>query len=159
MKGLTMTQPWATLVAIGANVIETRDWPTKYRGPFAIHAAKGFPADARALCRTQPFRAALAAGGSTSADELPRGAIVAVAELKSLLTCVPSTLREIRARSRRGELPPHEADFGDFSDGRFGFVLDDVQRVEPPVPARGMLGFWEVPPDVEALARARSRRG
>ena len=59
MKGLTMTQPWATLVAISANVIETRDWPTKYRGPIAIHAAKGFPPDARALCRTQPFRAAL----------------------------------------------------------------------------------------------------
>ena len=79
-----MTQPWATLVAIGANVIETRDWPTKYRGPFAIHAAKGFPPDARALCRTQPFRAALAAGGYGSADDLPRGAIVAVVELSAL---------------------------------------------------------------------------
>jgi len=159
VKGLTMTQPWATLVAIGANVIETRDWPTKHRGPFAIHAAKGFPPDARALCRTQPFRAALAAGGYASADDLPRGAIVAVAELKSLLACGPSTLRDIRARSRRGELPPHEADFGDFSDGRDGFVLDDVRRVEPPVPARGMLGFWDLPPDVEALARRRSLRG
>ena len=154
-----MTQPWATLVAIGANVIETRDWPTKYRGPFAIHAAKGFPRDARALCSTQPFRAALAAGGYESADDLPLGAIVAVVELKSLLVCGPSTLRDIRARSRRGELPPHEAAFGDFSNGRYGFVLDNVRRVEPPVPARGMLGFWKLPPDVEALVRKRSRRG
>ena len=150
-----MTQPWATLVAIGANVIETRDWPTKYRGPFAIHAAKGFPPEARALCRKRPFRDALSAGGYSSADDLPRGAVVAVVNLQSLLVCGPSTLKEIRARSKRGELPPNEADFGDFSDGRYGFVLNNVRRVEPPVPARGMLGFWELPPDVEAAVRRR----
>jgi hypothetical protein len=155
VKALTLTQPWATLVAIGANVIETRDWPTKYRGPFAIHAAKGFPPDARALCRKHPFRDALAAAGYASADALPRGAIVATVNLESLLVCGPSTLKEIRARSKRGELPPYEADFGDFSDGRYGFVLGDVCRVEPPVPTRGMLGFWEVPPDVERLLRQR----
>ena len=150
-----MTQPWATLVAIGANVIETRDWPTSYRGPFAIHAAKGFPADARAQCRRPPFRDALAAGGYASADQLPLGSVVALVELESLLVCGPSTLREVRARSRRGELPVHEADFGDFSAGRYGFVLRDVRRVEPPVPTRGMLGFWTLPPDVEAVVRER----
>jgi len=150
-----MTQPWATLVAIGANVIETRDWPTKYRGPFAIHAAKGFPPEAQALCRRQPFRDALRAAGYESADELPRGAVVAVVNLQSLLVCDKSTLKEVRSRSKRGELPAHEADFGDFSGGRYGFVLDDVHRVEPPVAARGMLGFWELPPDVEALVRQR----
>ena len=150
-----MTQPWATLVALGANVIETRDWPTKYRGPFAIHSAKGFPREARALCRQQPFRDALAAGGYNSAEDLPLGAVVALVNLDSLLVCGPETLREIRARSKRGELPLHEADFGDFSDGRFGFVLNEVHRVEPPVPARGMLGFWTLPPDVEAVIRKR----
>ena len=153
MKALTLTQPWATLVAIGANVIETRDWPTRYRGPFAIHAAKGFPREARELCRERPFHGALAAAGYESAEALPRGAVVALATLESVLVCGPSTLGEIRARSKRGELPANEADFGDFSDGRYGFVLRDVRRVEPPVPARGMLGFWELPRDVEAAAR------
>ncbi len=157
MKALTMTQPWATLVAIGANVIETRDWPTRYRGSFAIHAAKGFSADARALCNKKPFRDALAGAGYPSADALPRGAVVALVNLESLLECGPSTLKEIRARAKRGELPLHEADFGDFSDRRYGFVLSDVRRVEPPVPARGMLGFWELPPDVEAAVLAALR--
>ena len=41
MKVLTLTQPWATLVAIGAKRIETRSWATKYRGPLLIHAAAG----------------------------------------------------------------------------------------------------------------------
>jgi hypothetical protein len=41
MKVLSLTQPWATLAAIGAKKIETRSWSTAYRGPLAIHAAKG----------------------------------------------------------------------------------------------------------------------
>lgn len=38
MKALTLHQPWATLVAIGAKTVETRGWATKHRGPLAIHA-------------------------------------------------------------------------------------------------------------------------
>ena len=44
MKAITLTQPWATLVAIGAKRIETRSWRTFYRGPLAIHAGKTLPA-------------------------------------------------------------------------------------------------------------------
>lgn len=40
MKALSLTQPWASLVAVGAKRIETRSWRTSYRGPLAIHAAK-----------------------------------------------------------------------------------------------------------------------
>jgi hypothetical protein len=44
MKALTLWQPWASLIALGAKTIETRSWSTKYRGPLAIHAAKRRPA-------------------------------------------------------------------------------------------------------------------
>ena len=37
---LSLWQPWASLIAIGAKHIETRHWKTDYRGPIAIHAAK-----------------------------------------------------------------------------------------------------------------------
>jgi activating signal cointegrator 1 len=40
VKALTLTQPWASLVAIGAKQIETRTWSTRYRGRVAIHAAR-----------------------------------------------------------------------------------------------------------------------
>jgi len=39
VKTLTLSQRWATLVALGAKRIETRSWRTSYRGPLAIHAA------------------------------------------------------------------------------------------------------------------------
>jgi hypothetical protein len=50
MKTLTLTQPWATLVSLGAKTFETRSWKTDYSGPLAIHAAKGFPGWAKDLC-------------------------------------------------------------------------------------------------------------
>lgn len=45
MKAITIWQPWASLIALGAKQIyvkrfETRSWATSYRGPIAIHAAK-----------------------------------------------------------------------------------------------------------------------
>ena len=39
MKALTILQPWASLIACGAKMIETRSWSTAYRGEIAIHAA------------------------------------------------------------------------------------------------------------------------
>ena len=36
MKALSLYQPWATAIALGSKRIETRGWPTSYRGPLAI---------------------------------------------------------------------------------------------------------------------------
>src|ERR1700722_19135273 len=55
MKALTLTQPWATLVSIGAKRVETRSFRVSYRGSLAIHAAKGFPKWAQETCYEQPF--------------------------------------------------------------------------------------------------------
>lgn len=43
LRAITLHQPWATLVALGVKTIETRSWPTKYRGRILIHAAKRTP--------------------------------------------------------------------------------------------------------------------
>lgn len=43
MKAISLTQPWATAIAVGVKQWETRSWPTGFRGPVAIHAAKGMP--------------------------------------------------------------------------------------------------------------------
>ena len=145
-----MTQPWATLVAVGENSIETRSWGTRYRGPLVIHSAKGFPREARELWRRQPYRKVLAQNGYRDASDLPLGAVIAVADLEDVIKFSRTSLKDARTRAARGELPPHEADFGDFSAGRYGWVLKNVRRLKEPIPARGMLGLWEVPPSLEA---------
>ena len=38
MKGLTIKEPWATLIIEGYKKYEFRSWKTKYRGKILIHA-------------------------------------------------------------------------------------------------------------------------
>lgn len=44
MKAITLHQPWASLVVVGAKTVETRSWATSYRGPLVVHAGKRPPA-------------------------------------------------------------------------------------------------------------------
>lgn len=148
MKALSLTQPWATLVAIGAKRIETRSWSTHYRGPIAIHASKGFPRDCRDLCATQPFLRELTRVG-LSMPELPLGAVVATARLAYVFLTGDALNYQDRSRTVRGpsgltyEMTPQEITFGDYSPGRFGWVLTDVVRLPSPIPAKGSLGLWD----------------
>lgn len=157
MKAITMTQPWASLLAAGANRIETRSWATSYRGPLAIHAALGFPKYAKALCSQSPYAEALAAAGYQAAAELPRGRIIGVGMLDEVLRCDASTEHAVRRQSKAGVFPPDEVAFGDFSEGRCGFVMTGMQRLATPVPVRGMLGIWTLPPEIEQQILAQLR--
>lgn len=134
MKALTVTQPWATLIASGAKRIETRSWRTRYRGPLAIHAAATLPRWALRACFNELIASALGAASIRNLSDLPRGAVVAVAEL---VDCQP--VDELPRRL----LTAHERRFGDYTPGRYGWVLDDVRLLRRPVPARGALGLWE----------------
>lgn len=40
MKALSLKQPWANMIAAGEKTIETRRWPTDYRGPLLIVSSK-----------------------------------------------------------------------------------------------------------------------
>ena len=163
MRAITLTQPWSTLVAIGAKRIETRSWPTSYRGRFAIHAGKG-PASygwqyLQHLCRSvEPFRTVLAPliHDGHVAERLPLGAIVATAEL---VDCVPTRLLvECKGLGRftqagipaAWELTEQERAFGNYEDGRFAWLLDDVRPLATPIPARGAQGLWRWTPPAGA---------
>jgi hypothetical protein len=133
MKALTLTQPWATLVAIGAKRIETRSWRTGYRGPIAIHAAKGYPTRLRGLRFDEPFMSALWRAGIKPDMPLPTAAVVAVAQLADCIHIfVPP--------------PEPERSFGDYSPGRYAWLLSDVRELREPIPALGALGLWDWEP-------------
>jgi hypothetical protein len=40
MKALSIKQPWANMIATGQKTIETRLWPTDYRGPLLVVSSK-----------------------------------------------------------------------------------------------------------------------
>lgn len=132
-----MTQPWASLVALGEKRIETRSWRTKYRGILAIHAAMGFPGWARLECFKPPFSTILASH-DLSPDNVPRGRVIC---LTSLEDCVPT--EEAREAWCYYSEMAHEERFGDYSDGRFAWILGTIRAVfEPGLYAKGHLGLW-----------------
>lgn len=133
MKALTLWQPWASLVAIGAKEIETRSWQTRYRGKLAIHAAKRKPE--LADDETGKYMMDALASENVVWSMLPLGAIVAICEL---VDCYP--VEELWPDLTSME---YEQAFGNYSAGRFAWELGVVKMVDPPIPARGFQGLWE----------------
>ncbi len=135
MKALTVLQPWAQLLILGAKEYETRSWKTKHRGPLLIHAGRSFPDAARALCGAEPFRSILTGAGFRDASALPRGVLLGTVVVQD---CLPAEQLAYRA-------PFHqEAAFGDFGPGRWAWqvrspaaLLDPDSLPRKPLHLRG----------------------
>jgi activating signal cointegrator 1 len=151
MKALTLWQPWATLIAIGAKRVETRSWATAYRGPLAIHAAVR-PVRADEIER-EMVEALRWCWPPTTAQlrSLPLGSIVATCRLVDIYRVSRSdadaiedgeTIRLCSARIYATDIDRREAAFGNYGPGRCAWVLADVQAIEP-VSVPGARGLWE----------------
>lgn len=144
IRGLSLTQPWATLMAEGKKQIETRSWYTLYKGSVAIHAAKTFPRWARDLAQTGTFLNAL----NRPNEEFPLGAIVAVGNLHRVGRIGQRSDGAVYIVGRDLPVEGDEVEFGDYSPGRYAWVFTNVQPLAHPVPCRGALGLWHVPAGV-----------
>ena len=168
VRVLTVRQPWASLIALGVKTIETRPMPTKYRGWVAIHAAAADtdrtildPAIAPAWDRLGDF-----IGGNAPV----RGAVVAVARLIDCLPVVenpgdlyavggegpciiregPSTLTYSCGDIEDDDVADLDDQllYGDFTPGRYGWLLTDVRPLATPIPWKGALGLRHAPPEL-----------
>jgi hypothetical protein len=139
VKAITLIQPWATLVAIGAKRLETRSWRTDYRGPIAIHSSKRFTRAEQEICENRTFRAALIG------HRLVTGCIVATATLRGCFATPAAGVKRREYPFAGLVLPPDEPErsFGDFSPGRYAWLLEDVRELAEPIPAKGSLGLWD----------------
>lgn len=146
MKCLSLWQPWASLIAVGAKTIETRSWATSYRGPIAIHAAKKWNRELRMLSLRMPCIAYLATeptGTHAGEFELPLGCVVALAELWKC--------EQVSDQTYPGA---PERDFGDFRRGRWMWHLRDVRACAVRVEMNGRQGLFDVETDMAALIRS-----
>ena len=176
MKAITIWQPWASLIAIGAKQYETRSWETKYRGPIAIHAAKKDPCK-MPLLGLEAFDEAASeelerAGCGSTWCLLPTGSIIATAELVNCWRIVyhPGTNVDIAKHIPIGaelDVPkkhpgfgryivPTEKEmlFGDWTPGRYAWELANVELLTKPIRAKGAQRLWnwdEKDPDDQPL--------
>lgn len=169
MKALTLWQPWASLVALGAKTIETRSWSTRYRGPLAIHASAAVPTSVVAAGRRVTIGAyeverdnprgtapAYLLRGSTLSwpYRLPLGEIVATCRLVDVVpveglcwTAAQPHWRHLLVMDDDDQESPFAGNaqrpYGDFTPGRFAWLLDSIKALHQPIPARGRQGLWE----------------
>lgn len=128
MRAITIKQPFAEAIRLGLKPWENRPRAlVRESQVVAIHAglqAHELAADAYRL-----------APGMAPLNELPRGAIVALAILDPA----------VDAATVAGQ---------DWVIGPLCHRVREVRPLAQPVPCRGQLGAWTVPPDVEAAVWA-----
>lgn len=171
MKALTLYQPWATLMAIEAKRNETKPWPTKYRGPLAIHAGMNttyvnMKKDTY-ICGEHPFYDVLmdAAGPMSKRLNmnnfhglLPLGCIVAICDLVRCVKLinvatynypkvgVNTWTIDDAGKVRYLEVGAQEKAFGDYRPGRWIWILENIKMADDPIPFKGVkgaMGLWE----------------
>lgn len=135
MKCLSLWNPWATAIAVGTKTIETRSWSTSYRGPLAIHAAQKYPPVAAEFAAVERALGRLPA-------RMPSGAILVVCELVDVRPAfhIP--------------IGPVERLYGDYSSGRFAWVLERVRPLVTPVSCIGRQGLFTIEDDLAAQVLA-----
>ena len=183
MKTLTRPQPDASLIAGGVKTFEALSWapPKDLVGQrIAIHATKtpitslnmamwpdALTAAVRDIARDVfdvADRPQLARNLSAA---LPRGAVVATARLVLVgrITRAPNLTdpefgHYVLCRTPEGA-PFHVLDdgLGFYGEGRWMWLLDDVDTFDEAIPARGRHGLWDwAPPDGWLDGRARLDR-
>lgn len=159
MRALTLTQPWAGLVASGIKLVENRPRSMikveDFGKPFAIHASRVI--DAGVYDRIFEIAPELLPRGTM----LDRATWQVLARLTSAVIGV-ATIDKVLAGGWTAENICSHADLLSFSNGELlgpkqvrwffgpvGYLLRDVRALAEPVPCRGFQGFWTLPPDVE----------
>lgn len=133
MKALSLWQPWATLIAIGAKEYETRSWGTSHRGPLVIHAAK--TDEGLGSFYNPTIEKSLNAAGFKLSAALPRGCALCVVQLVGCWEMTPAYIARMSEQERA---------FGDWQPGRFAWQLIKPQPFDKPIPMRGMQGLFSV---------------
>ena len=149
---LSLHQPWATLVIQGHKLVETRNWPppAKLIGRrIGVHATRKVTAhrveqspseDWRGII--QEYNAELEKRLSANWERnIPTGAMLGTV----LLT-------DRRRVTSQQELPQSRREllFGEYSTGRWLWMLRDPQPFKEPIPTRGnrRIWWWQPPEDL-----------
>ncbi len=135
MKTLSLLQPWATLVVMGVKQIETRSWSTAYRGPLLIHASKGKAGEI--FAQEAPFKKYI-----PNFKQLPFGYIIGKVTLTDVIRIGTGTLVHTNDEMMN-KLTMEEKAFGNYTPGRFAWILQDAVAFKTPLGARGSLTLWE----------------
>jgi hypothetical protein len=137
MKALSLSRPWLWAILEAGKRVENRDWqpPKAIIGKYiALHAAKSFDHQAFfTIERALEFNGVLFDLPKNPKQHLDSH-IVGVARVTGFVE-----------DSNRHTLP---RDQRPWYMGKYGWLLEDVTKLETPIPCSGALSLWKMPPEV-----------
>lgn len=132
MNVITICNPYPELILLGEKPIENREQRWNYRGELLIHAGKS--------------RSWMSDVDYQRYPNLSWGAIVGRCDMVDCLDIDDDW------PSKYAHLKDHE-----HANGQFCLLLENPRRFVRPVPARGALGLWRVPIEIQPLVVEQMR--
>jgi hypothetical protein len=132
IKVISLWEPFASLIKEGVKLIETRSWGTSYRGELYIHVCQKRVVGKVAI----EYQEQLKLLKNTNFDY---GCIILKCKL---IDCKYMTAEFIEKVKKN----PNEYISGFYSVGRYAWILEDVEVLDTPIPAKGWFGIWEYKP-------------
>ncbi len=128
MKVLSLTEPYATLIKNGKKKVETRSWKTSYRGELYIHASSTkVPRKTRENIELMNL---------VKADDMNYGNIICKC---NLVDCIKMTKEYVENMK---EYYYQEYICGEYSEGRYAWILENIEILKEPIKAKGHLSIW-----------------
>lgn len=128
MKVLSLTEPYATLIKEKTKKIETRSWKTTYRGELYIHASRtGIPKEYEENKELMNL---------VKNSNYPYGQIICKAKLVDCIKMTKDWIEQIKKENYQEYL------CGIYEEGRYAWILEDIEVLEQPIYAKGSLNIW-----------------
>lgn len=128
MKVISLLEPYASLIKEKKKLIETRSWKTEYRGELYIHASLKKLTN-NDLEEKKNIIKLLEDKG------FKYGYIIAKCKLVDCKYMDDKFIDEVKQK-------PIEYICGEYSVGRYGWILEDIEVLDEPIIAKGQLGIW-----------------
>ena len=130
MKVLSLTEPYATLIKNGKKKVETRSWKTSYRGELYIHASS------TKISRETKQNAELM--NLVKDNSMNYGNIICKCNLVDCIKMTKEYVEDMRKNHYQ------EYICGEYSEGRYAWILENIEILDKPISAKGHLSIWEI---------------
>lgn len=131
MRVLSLKEPWATLISKRIKIIETRSWKTNYRGELYIHASLT-PIDKKTKDNSDIQKIII-----DNNIDFNSGHIICKCDLVDCVYMTKDFIREVKRNNYINYI------CGNYQEGRYAWILDNVQVLNNPIEAKGKLGIWK----------------
>ena len=128
MKVLSLIEPYATLINEKKKFIEIRSWKTSYRRELYIHASQ--TKIAKKDLRIEELMSLV------ENKNMNYGSIICKCKLVDCILMTKEYVENMKSTNYQEYL------CGDYQEGRYAWVLEEIESLSQPIKAKGHLSIW-----------------